>query len=190
MGAFAGVCGALKMEGQFRSRRKRKRCTIADRRENGSRRFVDTLRTQAHEGMGISKFGDNGAVSVMTYSVAMAVLAPVVFPLERDPVLFQRQQSMVRDGYPVRVASQILQGSLRAAEWRLGIGHPVAVFVRMQQLLEGEGVLKRFDAAGKKEEPGRAGDPALVIRRKTTTGNSSAFLLSSHLARSEFWHLG
>src|ERR1700710_2272554 len=69
----------------------------------------------------------------------LAVFAAIVFPLKRDTVIFEREQSTIGDGYPMRVTAQIFQRSLRSAEWRFGVNHPVAIFVRAQQCIEDKG---------------------------------------------------
>ncbi len=79
------------------------------------------------------------------------VLAPIVLPLKRYLAVFEREQPMVGDGHPMRVAAQVLQRSLRTAKGRFGVDYPVAVRVRAQQSLEGEGIVKRLDGTGESE---------------------------------------
>ena len=49
----------------------------------------------------------------------------IVFPAKRDPIILERHQSMVGDGDAVRIASEIVQNMLGAAEGWLGIDDPV-----------------------------------------------------------------
>jgi len=52
-----------------------------------------------------------------------AVFASIVFPLKRHPAVIEREQAMVGDRDPMRVAAEVFQRSLRTAEWGL---RPVA----------------------------------------------------------------
>ena len=49
----------------------------------------------------------------------------MVFPEKQDPIILERNQSMVGDGDAVRIASEIVQNMLGTAEGRLGIDDPV-----------------------------------------------------------------
>src|SRR6266496_124273 len=49
----------------------------------------------------------------------------IVFPEKRDPIIVERNQSMVGDGDAVRIASEIVQNMLGTAEGWLGIDDPV-----------------------------------------------------------------
>jgi len=51
----------------------------------------------------------------------------IVFPAKRDPIILERNQSMVGDGDAVRIASEIVQNMLGTAEWWLGVDDPVLV---------------------------------------------------------------
>jgi len=51
----------------------------------------------------------------------------IVFPAKRDPIILERNQSMVGDGDAVRIASEIVQNMLGTAEGWLGIDDPVLV---------------------------------------------------------------
>jgi hypothetical protein len=51
----------------------------------------------------------------------------IVFPAKRDSIILERHQSMVGDGDAVRIASEIVQNMLGAAEGWLGIDDPVLV---------------------------------------------------------------
>lgn len=56
---------------------------------------------------------------------ALLVLVGRVAPTESDVALCQRNQSMIRNRYAMRVAAQIAQGVFRPAERALGIDHPI-----------------------------------------------------------------
>ena len=49
----------------------------------------------------------------------------IVFPAKRYPIILEGNESMVGNGDAMGVTSEIVQNMLRAAEWRLGIHHPV-----------------------------------------------------------------
>jgi hypothetical protein len=51
----------------------------------------------------------------------------IVFPEKRDPVILERNQSMVGDGDAVGIASEIVQNMLGTAQGCLGIDDPVLV---------------------------------------------------------------
>jgi hypothetical protein len=51
--------------------------------------------------------------------------ARIIFPAKRDPIILERNQSMVGDGDAVRIASEIVQNMLGTAEGWLGIDDPV-----------------------------------------------------------------
>ena len=51
--------------------------------------------------------------------------ARIVFPEEGDFAIGEVDNAMVRDGDPVRVASQVMEDMLWTAEWPLGIDNPI-----------------------------------------------------------------
>jgi len=51
---------------------------------------------------------------------------PIVFPLEGDLAIFERQQAPIGNGHAMSVASQVLQHVLRSAKRGLGVNHPFA----------------------------------------------------------------
>ena len=51
----------------------------------------------------------------------------IVFPEKHDPIILERNQSMVGDGDAVRIASEIVQNMVGTAEGWLGIDDPVLV---------------------------------------------------------------
>jgi hypothetical protein len=51
----------------------------------------------------------------------------IVFPAKGDSIILKRNQSMVGNGDPVRIASEIVQNTLGTSEGWLGIDDPVLV---------------------------------------------------------------
>ena len=78
----------------------------------------------------------------------------IVFPLEGDLTLFERQQTPIRDGHAMSVAAQILQYVLRSAKGGLGVNHPLGLFQRRQITGESERVAQRFQIAEELELTG------------------------------------
>src|SRR6266404_5636327 len=70
----------------------------------------------------------------------------VVLPAERDVGIVDVNDSVVGDGYPVRVPGQILQHMFRPAKRWLGINHPVFTKQGAQEC--GEPLLGRQRQAG------------------------------------------
>jgi len=58
----------------------------------------------------------------------------IVFPGKRDPIIPERNQSMVGDGDTVRIRSEIVQNMLGTAEGWLGLDDPVLVEELSQKL--------------------------------------------------------
>src|ERR1039457_7226885 len=56
------------------------------------------------------------------------VTARVVLPFKGHAAIFHRQQPSIGDCNPMRVAGQILQHLLRAAEWWFDVDHPLDPF--------------------------------------------------------------
>src|SRR5207245_10427547 len=75
------------------------------------------------------------------------LLVAVVFPLEGDLTLFERQQAPIGEGHTMRVAPQILQHVLRSAKGGLGINHPLGIFERSQVAGESQRVTQGFEIA-------------------------------------------
>jgi hypothetical protein len=50
----------------------------------------------------------------------------VVLAAESDSAVFQRDEALVGDGYPVGIARQVLQDLSRSAKGWLGIDYPLA----------------------------------------------------------------
>ena len=71
----------------------------------------------------------------------------IVFPLEGDLTILQRQQTAIGDGHAVGIASEVLQHVLGAAEGSFGIDDPFLVFEWRQVLAEGLAVAQRCQLA-------------------------------------------
>src|SRR5439155_11402243 len=56
----------------------------------------------------------------------------VIFPLETDLAIFERQQTPIGNSHAMSVAVQILQHMLRPAKGGLGVNHPLGLFQRRQ----------------------------------------------------------
>ena len=125
--------------------------------------------------------------------LAIAPLAPVILPFERNGAVSERDQPAVGDGDAMGVARQIGQNGRGAAEWSLGIDDPFGLAQRREkrrecvarreigvasnelQLAGVEGCQEFFeeetaeqpreDAYGQKEA-GPAGDPAQTVRAR------------------------
>jgi hypothetical protein len=125
---------------------------------------------------------------------------PVILPLERNLAVFVREEPVIGYGDAVRVAAEVFDRLLRATEWRFCIHDPVGFAQRGQISAEGGSVVERLEVAEEcefavfkslverfeeqaaeqagqnahgKKEARQAGDPALVVRRKTTAGNDA-----------------
>ena len=57
--------------------------------------------------------------------LAALIVMGVVLPAKGDVIVVHRQQSVIGDGYAMRVASQILQDVFRPSERCLGVDDPV-----------------------------------------------------------------
>jgi hypothetical protein len=84
-------------------------------------------------------------------------------PAKGDTAVLECNQSVIGNGHPVRVASQISQGMLRTAKGTLGINHPIGTEQTTQQSGEGTGLLQMCKLAVKTEFAGgvqhaKAGD--------------------------------
>src|ERR1017187_9114604 len=84
----------------------------------------------------------------------LLLLVSVVFPLEGNLTILERQQTAIGNGYAMSVASQILQHLLRAAKGGLGINHPFGIFQRRQITDESGRVAQRFQMAEELELTG------------------------------------
>ena len=49
----------------------------------------------------------------------------IVSPAEGDAIVGEGHEAMVRDGDAMGVAGQVVENVFSAAEWRLGVDHPV-----------------------------------------------------------------
>jgi hypothetical protein len=58
----------------------------------------------------------------------------IVFPEKRDPIIPERNRSMVGDGDAVRLTSEIVQNMLGTAEGWLGMDDPVLVEALSEKL--------------------------------------------------------
>ena len=54
----------------------------------------------------------------------LPIVISIVSPEESDHAICDVEQTIVRDGDAVRVASDVLQNLLWPGEWRFGIDHP------------------------------------------------------------------
>src|SRR6267378_442589 len=124
----------------------------------------------------------------------------VIFPLERDLAIFERQQTPIGNSHAMSVAAQILQHMLRPAKGGLGVNHPLGFFQRSQITGESGRVAQRFQIAEELElagginffqgfeqqspeqaaedldwqkESGAAWDPAVVVSRQAAAGNDA-----------------
>jgi hypothetical protein len=61
---------------------------------------------------------------------ALSAAMGIVLPTKADRCLRDREQTVVGDGDPMRVASEIVEDMLGAAERRLGVDHPILWRVR------------------------------------------------------------
>ena len=64
---------------------------------------------------------------------AAAVVMSGVSPAKAHLSVVETEESSVGDGDAVRVAGQVLQDMFGAAEWRLGVDHPLSPAQRMEQ---------------------------------------------------------
>src|SRR6202140_4616437 len=78
----------------------------------------------------------------------------VIFPLEGNLALFERQQAPVGNGHAMGIAAQVLQHVLRSAKGSLGVNPPVLLFQRSQITGEGWRVAQRFEIAEELELAG------------------------------------
>jgi len=78
-----------------------------------------------------------------------ALLVPVggVSPAEGNLATFQRDETMVGDGDTMRVAAQVTENVLRAAEGRFAVDHPVLVKQLPQERGENSGLGEKFEIA-------------------------------------------
>src|SRR5215471_10841506 len=75
----------------------------------------------------------------------------VIFPLEGELPLVERQQAMIRNRHAMGRARQILQHVGRAAKRRFGIDHPLSVLERGQELLPRLGGSQRMTVARQRQ---------------------------------------
>jgi hypothetical protein len=75
----------------------------------------------------------------------------IVFPAKRDPIILERNQSMVGDGDAVGIASEIVQNMLGTAEGWLGIDNPVLVEELSEKLTKATWLSKTLERAVKLE---------------------------------------
>ena len=91
----------------------------------------------------------------------------VIFPLEGELPLVERQQAMMRNRHAMGRARQIFQHVGRAAKRRFGIDHPLSVLERGQELLPRLGGSQRMTVARQRQaalrmilaEPGQEETP-------------------------------
>ena len=69
----------------------------------------------------------------------------IVFPEKRDPIILERNQSMVGDGDAVRIAGEIVQNMFRTSEGWLGVDHPVFAEEESQERVESAGLSKTLE---------------------------------------------
>src|ERR1700754_2118596 len=75
--------------------------------------------------------------------VACAATRTIVLPAEGNAALVERDEALVGDGYPMRVARQIREHRFWSRERSLGINHPFACAQWREPLSEERGVCKR-----------------------------------------------
>jgi hypothetical protein len=63
----------------------------------------------------------------------------VVSPAERDAIVFEGHEAMVRDGDAVSVAGQVVENVFGAAEGRLGVDDPVLLAELPEGVVESSG---------------------------------------------------
>ena len=82
--------------------------------------------TDANEALGqhVQQEPPQKLVSAHSHFPLLAAVS-VVLPPKGDLAIGQLDQTMVGNGYPVRVSRQVVQYMLRAAEGRLGINDPI-----------------------------------------------------------------
>ena len=137
------------------------------------------------------------ASSVMSFR---ARVVGVVLPPERDVAVLERDEATVRDRDAVRVAGEVLEDLLGAAERRLRVDDPLLATARREVAVErvvvderGEVALEHELAATacmleqvdelaaehaaehvhREEEPGRTGDPPRPVRRQAAAGDDA-----------------
>src|SRR6202034_1736888 len=72
----------------------------------------------------------------------------VVLGTERDFAVLEREQPLIADRHPVRVAGQILENTLGASKWRLGVNHPILLTQWRQPGGERRRLCQRCPATG------------------------------------------
>ena len=87
----------------------------------------------------------------------LARLVTVVLPAETDLTLRKVDQTIVGDGHPMRVTSEILEDVLGATQWWLGVNDPVGFPYRSQIPGKSAGVLKWFKRVEETQVPGVKG---------------------------------
>src|SRR5260370_41635736 len=97
-----------------------------------------------------------------------------IAPPEGHATFGERNQAMVGYGYAMRVPAKVAEHVFSAAEWALGIHHPVVVEQRAQQGGEGLGILERCESTVKAEFA--AGVAGSGNRHKITRGSTAARL--------------
>src|SRR5262245_61364063 len=78
----------------------------------------ETLRQNVYEKPADELVGGDGHQTLL-------ITASVISPMERDVVAIEGDQSMIRDGDAVGIASQVAKHLFGSAERRLCINHPV-----------------------------------------------------------------
>jgi len=63
----------------------------------------------------------------------------IVSPTERDAIVFEGHEAMVRDGDAVSVAGQVVENVFGAAEGRLGVNDPVLLAELPEEVVESSG---------------------------------------------------
>src|SRR5438552_17818066 len=75
----------------------------------------------------------------------------IALRVERKLVLGHGHQARIRDGEPMRIATEVAKNQSRATEWPLGVHDPFAAIQRIKQLLKGTRIVERSNAAGKRQ---------------------------------------
>ena len=78
------------------------------------------------------------------HNLLLAALC-VVFPAKRDSIILESNQSMVGDGDPMCIASQIVQNMFRTSEGWLDVDHPVFAEEESQERAESAGLSKALE---------------------------------------------
>ena len=125
---------------------------------------------------------------------------PVVLPAEGHLAVGQGKQALIGDGHTVRVAAEVFEDLLGAAQRRFGIDDPFGGAQGFQIGREGSWLLERLECGEEvefpvvegavegfqkqapeqaaedsngEEEPRAAGDPAVAVRRESAAGHDA-----------------